>query len=501
MACSVQTWALLLAAAVAAPALSLAQEAPSSSVPVTSAPVTSAPAGGVPAAELPGASLPGIAPTIPGLTGAALGLAPMPPDYTRYGASVGVGASDNINLTATDPKSQALAATNLFFDLIRSGSRLQLSALGNFSDINYLEHAYNNQVLGRFDGTGNLTLWQHHLTWLVRDDYGDSQIDPLQALTPTNLQRVNVFTTGPTLMMQPTVSSFVELQGLYSRNTYQNSPFSGNSETGSLTVGHQMSPSSSISFIGRVQQERFDNTIVNTNYQVREYYGDYNLKGARTSIDAQGGLAQANDAGSWKSSPLARLSLTRSTSEFSSVSLSGGRDYVNAMGSFAALGAGTTGGVPVGPVAQTTANALHTYGNANWRFSRLRTTVALFGAWERDAYDRQSQFDFSRSDFGFSLGRQLTPRLSANITGTTDRSQYLDQGFTDNYNTVGGGVVYRPGAWVVIYGRYDHAFRRPSGDKSNGLGFDENRVYIMIGYYPHSSGTGISGESGMGGFP
>lgn len=495
---------VLLALALAAPALCLGQEAPStgaapSATPSASTPATGAPAAAAPAAELPGTGLPGAFLPIPGLTGAgATGLSPMPAEYTNYGAAVGVGGTDDVNLSSTNPKAQALTAANLFFDLIRTGSRLELTALGNFSDIDYLEHAYGNQVLGRFDGLGNLTLWTNHLTWLVRDDYGDQQINPLESMTPTNLQRVNVFYTGPDLKLEPTLSSFVELQALYSRNTYQDTPFDGQSELGSLRVGHQLSAASSLSLVGQVQQESFENRIVNTDYQLRQYYGDYNLKGARTAIDLQGGVAQANDTGSWKSSPLARLSVVRDVSPFSTVSLGGGRDYTDPMGSFASLAESVTGDIPIGPATQTTGAALHTYGNASWGFHRLRTTIDLFGGWARAAYDQQPKYDFGNADIGLSLGRDLTPRLSANMTATVDRSRYANQGFTNDFGTAGGGLVYRPGEWVVLYGRYDHQFSSPSGEPTRGLGYGENRVFVMIGYYPHSTGTAAP-AAGMGG--
>ncbi len=477
---------LLVGLALMAPALCLGQQV----------------SAGAPAAELPGASLPGAGLSIPGLMGAgATGLTPMPADYTRYGISAGVGGTDNVDFSSTHPKSQALAATNLFFDLIRTGSRLELNALGNFSDIDYLQNAYSNQVLGRFDGLANLMLWQNHLKWLVRDDYGDSQINVLQSLTPTNLQRVNLFSTGPDLTLQPTESSFVELQGIYSLIDYQTSPFSGHSEMGSFTVGHQLSPSSSISLVGQVQQQQFDDRSINTDYQVHEFYGHYQLKGARTAIDVQGGVAQANDRGSWRSSPLVRLAITRNVSPSSIVSLSGGRDYISTMGSFASLSSGVSGGIPIAGATQTTSNALRTYGGATWDFHYLRTALNLFGRWERDDYDLQSRDNVSRDQLGLNLNRQFTPRLSANIMASVDRGSYANEGFTQNYGTAGAGLVYRPGTWVVIYGRYDHQFMRSSG-VTRDLAYDENRVYVMVGYYPHSSGTGTPGMSGMGGgFP
>ncbi len=483
---------------VAVPSLAFAQM-PSTGTPVNPTPGAPMPAVGAPAASLPGATVPGVVMPSAGFSGAGAltGLSMPPANYTEYGAAVGIGATDNVHQSSSHSTSQTLAAANLFFDLIRSGSRLQMSALGNFSDINYLEHAYSNQVLGRFDGFGKLTLWKHHLSWVVQDDYGDQEINPLESMTPTNLQRVNIFSTGPELKLTPTLSSFVDLKALYSRSSYQNSPFDEQAGTGSISIGHRFSEVSSISLVGDVQQLRFDNTTVNRNYQTREYYGRYAVRGARTAIELDAGLAQANDTGAWTSSPLVRLSLSRNVSPFSSITLAGGRDYQNAMGSFAGLSAGAAGGIPIGAVTQTTANALQTYGNAGWEFHRLRTTIALTGAWHRNQYDRQSTFDVTNADVELSLQRKLTPRLSANVTATADRARYFNHGFTDNFATAGAGLTYRPGRWLVIYGTYTHEFRRTSGSAARGIRFDDNRGFIMIGYYPHSTGTAPPG-AGMG---
>lgn len=503
---------LMLALALAAPVLCLGQEAgsagagtsetPPPSTPTTSTPAASTPGtGGLPAAQLPGAVLPGLVLPTQGL--GALGFTPLPADYTNYGASAGMGETDNVNLSSTHRKAQTLAAANLFFDLIRSGSRLDLNAAGNFSDTDYLEGAYSNKVLGRFDGLADLTLWPHHLTWLVRDDYGDQQVNVLQSLTPVNLQAVNILSTGPGLTLQPTLRSFVQLQGLYSRNTWQDSPFSGNTETGFLTVGHEFSPASSISLVGQVQQERFDNRSANIDYQVREYYAHYVAEFVRTRVDLQGGVAQANDTGSWTSSPLVRLSLSRHLSPYSTVSVDGGREYSNAMGNFASLESEGAGGIPIGNATQTTGNSLRTYGNVRLGYERLRTNIGFYGGWERRIYDVQSKFNFTLTDVGVYLGRQLAPRLLANIAATVNRGQYGNQGFTNKFSTASGGLIYRPGTWVVIYGRYDHQFRRSSG-LAQDLGYDENRVVVMIGYYPHSSGTGLPqemGGTGVSGIP
>ena len=466
-------------------------------------PAQAVPGVGSPGAALPGAMLPGT--QIPGETSTAL--SPPPADLTLYGIAAGIGETDNVNLSSTNPKSQTLAATNLDFDLRRSGSRLDASALGTFTDLDYLQGAYSNQILGRFDGLATAKLWSDRLKWEFADDYGEEQTDPFAAVTPVNLQRVNVFTTGPDLTLRPSYSTFVNLGAHYEQINYQTSPFSGHTLLGSAEFGRNLSPLSSLSLVVQAEALRFNNTIVNTDYDRREAYGRYVIQGARTSIDAQLGATQANDAGaSWKTSPLVRLRLTRRVSPFSVLTLGGGREYTDAAGSFSSLSSGAGGGIVVAPVAQTTANYVRDYGSAGWEFQRLRTALGLTANWEHDAYDFQTVFDVTREDIGVNLGRDLTPKLALSITGTADRYEYVNQGFTDKFGTIGGGLIYRPGRWFIVYARYDHAFRRASGAPTvlfGQAGYDENRVFVMVGYRPHSeemdSGSGSGGAPGFGG--
>jgi hypothetical protein len=449
-------------------------------------------------AELPGGAV------LPGETPTELG--PQPANLTQYAIAAGLGETDNVNLSSTDPKSQTISAVNLDLDLRRSGSRLDASALGTFTDLDYLEGAYSNQVLGRFDGLATAKLWSDRLKWLFADDYGEEQTDPFAAITPVNVQRVNVFATGPQLTLRPSYATFIDLAGRYSQISYQTSPFDGHNVVGSADLGRDLSPLSSISLVVQAEELRFDNTTVNTDYDRREAYGRYLIEGARTSIDAQLGATQANDVGtSWKTSPLVRLLLTRQISPFSILTLAGGKEYTDAAGSFSSLTAGAGGGIVVAPVSQTTANYLRNYASAGWQFLRLRTTFGVTGNWEHDSYDFQSVYDATRANVGLNLGRSFTPKWSGIISGTADRYDYVNQGFTTTFGTLGAGLIYRPGRWFVIYGRYDHAFGRTSGSSGTplvgGAVYDENRVFIMVGYAPHSDEEGQGGVPGFGGAP
>jgi len=479
--------------ALASPALALGQTAAPQNT-TAAPPVQPVQGVGSAGSVLPGAMVPGEA---------AGQLGQGPPEFAYYGIAAGIGETDNVKLSRTDPKSQTLAAANLDFDLKRTGSRLDAAALGTFTDIYFLQGAFSNQVLGRFDGLATAKLWSDHLKWVVGDDYGEEQTDPFAAITPVNLQRINILSTGPDLTLRPSYSTFVDFNARYARTTYQKSPFDSHDLLGSAEFGRQLSPLSRLSAAIQAEQLRFDNTLVNTNYDRRAAYGRYLLQGARTSIDAQVGATQANDTQSWKTSPLVRLLVTRRLSPFSDVTLSGGREYSDASRSFSSLESGPAGGITVAPVAQTTANYLRTYGSAGWVFRRLRTTAGLTVNWERDIHDLQSVFDTTREGLGLRLGRAITPVLSANLTGSVDRYRYLNQGFTDKFGILGAGLTYRAGRWTVVYAKYEHAFRRSSGAPGTPLlstaVYDENRVFIMIGYRPHSADMEPGAAPGYGG--
>ncbi|MGH8227618.1 MAG: hypothetical protein ACREU3_06925 [Steroidobacteraceae bacterium] len=481
----------ITALALGSPALAFGQTAPqegSAAVP----PVQAVPGVGGVGAALPGGVLPGVAPT---------GIGPAPAELTRYGIAAGLGETDNVNLTSTDPKAQTIAAADLDLDLRRSGSRLDASALGNFTDLYYLQGAYSNQILGRFDGLATAKLWSDRLKWVVADDYGEQQVDPFAVIVPGDLQRVNVFTTGPELTLRPSYATFVTVDAHYSQFSYQTSPFDGRDLSASAELGRQLSPLSSLSLVAQAEKLRFNNTLVNTDYSRRQAYGQYRVRGARTSIDLQLGATQANDLDRWKTSPFAHLELTRRISPFSVVTLAGGREYTDAAGGFASLRAGAAGGIAVAPANQSTGNYLRTYGSAGWQFARLRTAFGLTGNWEHDAYDRQSLFDTNREDLALNVGRSLTPRLSVSLTGMVDRYDYVNQGYVDKFGTGYATLTYRPGRWLIIYAQYEHSFRRAAGARAlllGASGYDENRAFIMIGYRPHSD-TEAGGAGGFGG--
>ena len=410
-----------------------------------------------------------------------------------YGVDVGIGESDNVTLVQTDKVSQTMAIADLDFDLKDQGRRFDVDAKGIFSDLDYLQNAYSNQLIGRFDGKADVALIPDHVIWVLTDSFGQAQIDPFSAAVPTNLQNINYVSTGPdaTFRLGPTI--FLDLSARYAKTTYQTDPFDNNTLLGSVALGRALSAQSSISLNGSFERMSFDNTTVNTDFDRSSVYAQYEVQGARTELTAILGATKVEQGLDSFTGPNAKLKLSRKLSSVSTLTVTIGRGITDASSAFANLQSGAIGGIATSPAIVSQNNYTVTYGTIAWDYSRNRTSIGVSGTWERDSYDGQPLQDLSRSTAEFRVERKLSRVLTAQLTGRVYRTEYSNTDFSETDGLVGGALVFREGRGLEIKLRYEHLSRTVSGvGVSSGIGdvpgdstgFGENTVFLTIGYRP-----------------
>ena len=413
-----------------------------------------------------------------------------------YGADVGIGESDNVTLVQTDKVSQTIAIADLDFDLKDQSRRFDVDAKGAFSDLDYLQNAYSNQLLGRFDGRADFAIIPERVTWVFTESFGQAQIDPFVAAVPTNLENINYFSTGPdaSFRLGPTV--FLDLSARYAKSTYETDPFDSNTVLASAAFGRALSAQSSISLNGSFDRVLFDNTEVNTNFNRSSAYAHYEIQGARTELTANLGATKVDQGSESITGPTAKLRLLRKLSSVSTLTFTVGRDITDGTAAFANLQSGAIGGIVTAPAALSQNNYTVTYGSIAWEYVRNRTTIGVSGTWEKDSYEGQPLQDVTRSSAEFSLERKLSRVLTAELLGRLYRTEYTDTNYSETDGLVGGALVYREGRGLEIKLRYDHSSRAVSGvGLSSGVGvvpgvspgYGENRVFLTIGYRPRTA--------------
>jgi hypothetical protein len=398
-----------------------------------------------------------------------------------YGVDVGVGATDNISLVPTDRTSQIMATTDLDFALQQQSLRLDTSLKGDFTYLDFLQHAYSGELLGRLDGLAHLLLLPERLIWTLEDNFGQAQLNPFLAPTPANLENVDYLSMGPDLTLHMGATGFLDLSGRYARAQYETSPFDSNRVLASLSWGLHLSARSSLSLDGNTEHVMFDNTEINTDFERSSVYAHYDARGARTELLASLGTSEVTAGDASTSGPLARLTLTHTLSSAAKLTLLLGRDLTDAAASFSALQSGAIGAISTAPAPVTSASYTATYASVGWQYERNRTTLGLSAHWEQDYYDGQPSLDVSRSGGEFKLDRQVTRALSAQLLGSLYYTDYLHANFTTQDSLVGMALTLREGRGLEYRLRYSHISRVATGI---GTSFNENIAFLTIGYRP-----------------
>jgi hypothetical protein len=413
-----------------------------------------------------------------------------------YGADVGIGESDNVTLVQTDKVSQTIAIADLDFDLKDQSRRFDVDAKGAFSDLDYLQNAYSNQLIGRFDGRADFALIPERVIWVLTESFGQAQIDPFVAAVPTNLENINYVSTGPDASFRLGPTIFLDLSARYAKSTYETDPFDSNTVLGSAAFGRALSAQSSISLVGSFDRVLFDNTEVNTNFNRTSVYVHYEVQGARTELTANLGATKVDQGSESITGPSAKLRLLRKLSSVSTLTFTAGREITDGTTAFANLQGGAIGGIVTAPAALSQNNYTVTYGSIAWGYVRNRTTISLSGTWEKDSYEGQSLQDVTRDSAEFSFERKLSRVLTAQLLGRLYRTEYTDTNYSETDGLVGAALVFRQGRGLEIKLRYDHSSRSVSGQ---GVGsgvvtvpgfstdYGENRVFLTIGYRPRTA--------------
>lgn len=428
-------------------------------------------------------------------------IAPAASENFKFGVDAGIGETDNVTLVESNKVSQTLAIADVDFSFKNKGSRLEEDAVGNLTYIDFLQHAYGNELLGRLNGLVRYALIPQRLTWTLEDNWSQTQLSPFEPLVPTNRQNVNYLTTGPEWYERFGGTGFMDVNARYSRASYAVSPIDSNRLLGTLQLGRYMSAVSSISLNGSVERVLFKNTGINTDYDLVSSFVRYELHGARTDVSLNAGVDRVSFGARSTSGFMTQLELTRKLSPFSEATLTAGRQLTDTSAAFNALQNGmatqplngvSTVGNTLNSAAAPFSSGVYTssYLAALWQYNRDRSSLVISARREKDSYVNQPQFNGDINRFSVSLERKLTQVLSAQIFGNISQLHYDHDQFnlasTGTYSHRDGlyglALTLREGRSLEFRFRYDHVAR----DVGAGAGarYGENRVLLTVGYRP-----------------
>src|SRR5690606_21025406 len=122
----------------------------------------------------------------------------------------------------------------------------------------YFDDEFDDDLFGGIDGMLLLGLVPERIEWLIQENFGQTRIDPLGAVTPNNREDINHFTTGPDVTLRFGQATSLRLSGRYSATDYETSVLDGTSRLGMLSLIRHLSPASALSLSGSHERVEYD---------------------------------------------------------------------------------------------------------------------------------------------------------------------------------------------------------------------------------------------------
>lgn len=398
----------------------------------------------------------------------------------EYETSLSAGHSDNITRSDLDPVEETLAGVGARFSLDQQSSRLRADVVADLSYFEYLDNVFDSELVGEAAAATSLAIVPERLEWVLNDNFGQVLSDPFAPATPDNRENINYLSTGPELTIGLGSQNRLRFGARYGLISYEDSPLDSEAVSGNFALVRLLSSASSVSLNLAGSKVEYKEAALQGDYDQRDAYVSYEASGARTRLTIDVGYTELerdieSDA---DSGMLLRLSATRRVSASSTVSLSGGREFSNSGGAFAA--AQQQGGISLGSAAgrQTVEPFTRNYAALGWTFSRARTGVFLQGSWEDHSYESSTALDQTITGVSAQVRRDLSTSMSLVFDAQWAKGEFSQPG---GYDEAGVGATF---SWHLsrrtsLNATYDYITR--NSDMVNG-DYNENRYFISVSY-------------------
>lgn len=358
-----------------------------------------------------------------------------------YELSAGAAYSNNLERSSVNEIETAIAVAGLRVRGARDEGRLQYAVAGDASYLEYLDSDVSGEVIGSAFANSAYDILPGTFRWELDGSFAQIREDLLRAAAPGNRDSVVNLSTGPTLRARFGEGFEAEWQARYAIAQFSEQEFDSSTVGTQLVLGRRLSERSNIGVGASFADVTYDSAsgLGSVDFERREVFVRVRGEGARTSIQADIGYAEAKGANLEDGGALVRLEATRRLSPFVSAFAVYAREYPTSEAAvFIPFDA--TGGREVGDSSILTATPrLATNAEFGFRLARPRTNAELaFGTRrETDLVGTlgQRSFDTAR----VSITRALTPRASATAFGFWSREELdLVPGAADE---LGGGAA------------------------------------------------------------
>lgn len=395
-----------------------------------------------------------------------------------YEVEAGVGHSDNITRVETGEIDETLATIGANVDWSKKTRRFEGDALVNLDYVEFLDDTYDGEVVGTADANLLFGIVPERIIWQVQDSFGQAQGDPFRPVTPENSENVNYFTTGPDFVMNLGSQNSLRLFGRWSSTNYEETDLDGDRTSAGLTLSRELSAASRAGLNYSWEESEFDNPL-NTGYERRSAFLNYDFTGGRTQISAQVGyswLELDDGSGTENGGELIEISITRDVSSSSTLVLTAGSSFSDSGDALRGMASGGGGGGG-GQILATSDPFESRDVSLTWDFRRNRTGFSIGATYEDSEYEVQTTLNRSRSSYHLTFTRQLQSTLELMLQGRYFEDEYDVSGFRFDDTSYTASLTWNMSRQLGVrlsLEQYARGSTLPDGD------YDERRAFLTL---------------------
>jgi hypothetical protein len=395
-----------------------------------------------------------------------------------------VGASDNINhgteLELQRHETIHLIGTEFVYDKLTNRTLTNFG--GNFQYYRYLHDTYEDELLG--GGTLLFTgaVVPDRFLWQVTDNYGHQVIDTLQTITPGNRQSVNVFRTGPDIIVPLGARTEMDVTLRHSTADFEETLTDNDRNSGQLLFSRFHNERWTTSFGVSSDAIRFEE-VEGVDFDSNAVFWNVEATGARTNLLLSIGWneleyarpgAEPADGLRWG------VAIGRQLGGPGALSLRLGRNFSDS-GDIFRFGQDNIDVAETQDIVATPDPFENTFGFLSY----LRTTpiavMALVGFWRDSDYQNLNQFDRNERGLRVAWRRSLQDRWSVDFHGTYIRRDL--EGLEAGDDTQNWALEFRRfvGRKLGVGFRSELILREPR-EVPVPLEREENRFFVFFTY-------------------
>ena len=401
-----------------------------------------------------------------------------------YNIDLGIEKNDNVALSPEDEITQRYLRGGFGFTVTENTSAFQVQANGRMEYRKYEDDIFSDTTDGTLSGRANWIAIPQRLYFTVEDSLSVQSVNALSPDGPGNRQQVNVFSAGPTLLINwsPALQSQAELRYLDS-DAEISDEFNSKRVAAALRTIRELSPTRRISANVQAQKVNFDDDIIARDYDRYDAFARYSHSLAHFDLGVDAGYSRiAYRHAESRSEPLFRADATWNPTDRSHFTAAVSSQFSDtATDALTGIEANTT--IPDNVLAGDAVINASPYKvrslDLGYGYASPRLSFGASAYLENSDYIDSDDFDQDMHGVRTHLHWQLRQTLTLSLFGNRATTDYTQLNRKDDNTRFGATLRYH---WTRKWSAAVQAEHYRRGSTGAGQDVSQNIVYLSISY-------------------